>query len=281
MASPQEPTPFHVPVAGDRGARLAGEAAGEGPAVAALHGLTATRRYVLHGSRHLERRGYRVIAYDARGHGDSSPAPDPRAYEYRDLVADLVAVLDGQEVERAVLAGSSMGAATAVAFALERPERVAALVLVTPAHEGRAQDDPKELERWAALADGLRREGVEGFLRAYDPPVAERWREIVVTATRQRLEGHRHPEAVSDAMEVVPRSVAFDGLDALRRVEAPALVVASRDEADPGHPLRLAEAYAKRLPNAELAVEPEAAAPLAWQGARLSRTIGDFLERVR
>ena len=44
-----------------------------------LHGLTATRRYVLHGSLALARRGYRQISYDARGHGESAPAPDGRA----------------------------------------------------------------------------------------------------------------------------------------------------------------------------------------------------------
>ena len=275
-----DPVSFRVPAAAGDGAVLAGEAAGDGPVVVALHGLTATRRYVLHGSRHLERRGYRVIACDARGHGESSPAPDAAAYEYRDLAADLAAVLDGQEVERAALAGSSMGAATALAFALAHPELVAALVLVTPAYEGRPRDDPEELERWAALAEGLRRQGVEGFLHAYDPPVEQRWRETVMTFTRRRLEAHRHLEAVADAIDVVPRSVAFEGLEALERVEAPALVVGSRDEADPGHPLRVAEAYAERLPDAELAVEEPGASPLAWQGAQLSRRIGDFLERV-
>ena len=273
------PIPLEVPA--DGGAvRLAGEAAGEGPVLVALHGLTATRRYVLHGSRHLDRRGYRVIAYDARGHGESSPAPDPAAYEYADLVHDLLAVLDGQEVERAVLAGSSMGAATALAFCLDHPERVAALVLITPAHEGRRREDSAELERWARLAEGLRRDGPDGFLRAYDPAVDERWRETVMTFTRQRLEAHRHPAAVADAMDVVPRSAAFEGLDALERIEAPALVVASRDDADPGHPLRVGRTYAERLPRAELEVEQEGASPLAWQGARLSRRIGEFLERV-
>ena len=56
---------------------------GEGPAVVLLHGLTATRRYVVMGSRSLERSGHRVIAYDARGHGRSSPAADPRRLRVR------------------------------------------------------------------------------------------------------------------------------------------------------------------------------------------------------
>ncbi len=58
---------------------LAGEDSGEGPAVVLLHGLTATHRYVVMGSKSLERSGHRVIAYDARGHGHSSAAPTPDA----------------------------------------------------------------------------------------------------------------------------------------------------------------------------------------------------------
>src|SRR5829696_5667344 len=51
------------------GVTLAGEESGEGTDVVLLHGLTATRRYVVMGSRSLQRDGHRVIAYDARGHG--------------------------------------------------------------------------------------------------------------------------------------------------------------------------------------------------------------------
>src|SRR5213079_2781706 len=97
---------------------------GEGTAVILLHGLTATHRYVVMGSRSLERSAHRVIAYDARGHGASDPAPEPAAYTYGDLADDLLAVLDSRGLERAVLAGASMGAHTALRLALERPARV-------------------------------------------------------------------------------------------------------------------------------------------------------------
>ena len=109
------------------GVTLSGEQAGDGPAIVLLHGLTATRRYVLMGSRLLERSGYRVVAYDARGHGLSTPAPDPKAYGYELLAEDLEAVLDALGLERALVAGASMGAHTAVRFALLHPERVTAL----------------------------------------------------------------------------------------------------------------------------------------------------------
>ena len=56
------------------GVALRGEEVGAGPPVVLAHGLTATRRYVVHGSNALPRAGFRLISYDARGHGESDPA---------------------------------------------------------------------------------------------------------------------------------------------------------------------------------------------------------------
>jgi pimeloyl-ACP methyl ester carboxylesterase len=256
--------------------RLAVERDGEGVPVVLLHGLTATRRYVVMGSHALQRSGHCAIAYDARGHGDSPPAPRPDAYRYEDLAGDLLAVLDDTGLERAVLAGASMGAHTAVAFALRRPERVAGLVLITPAYDPETHGDPRSLDRWDALARGLRERGVDGFMAAYgEPPVPERWRDTVLAVTRQRLERHRHPEALADALEAVPRSRPFEELAELRALRLPVAVVASRDEADPGHPLAVGEAYAAAIRGARLETEEPGRSPLAWQGARVSAVIAE------
>jgi pimeloyl-ACP methyl ester carboxylesterase len=265
------------------GVALAGESAGEGIDVVLLHGLTATRRYVVMGSRALERSGHRVVAYDARGHGASAPAREPSAYGYDQLARDLAAVLDGLGIERAVLAGASMGAQTALRFALERPERVAALAIVTPAFDPAAPRDDASLARWDALARGLREDGVEGFVRAYDlGSVPGAWRETVEKVLRQRLGAHEHPLAVADALQAVPRSRPFASFDELAAIDVPAVVVASRDEADPGHPLAVAERYAEALPAASLVVEdagPPARSPIAWQGGQLSRVIAELAAR--
>jgi 3-oxoadipate enol-lactonase len=62
------------------GVLLSGEESpGRRGAVVLLHGLTATRGYVVMGSNVLARGGMRVIAYDARGHGQSAPATTPDA----------------------------------------------------------------------------------------------------------------------------------------------------------------------------------------------------------
>jgi pimeloyl-ACP methyl ester carboxylesterase len=248
------------------------EEAGDGIPVVLLHGLTATHRYVVMGSRALERSGHRVIAPDARGHGRSGPAPDPGAYGYEDLASDVLHVLDERGVERAVLAGASMGAHTALRLALEHPGRVAGLVLITPAFDPATH--PEGLARWDALSEGLRSGGVEGFVAAYgDPSVPDPWKETVITVLRQRLGAHEHPGAVADALRAVPRSRPFGALEALGAITVPAVVVADRDEADPGHPLRVGEAYADAIPAARLVVEDEGKSPIAWQGGQLSKVI--------
>ena len=258
----------------------AGDPASSAPALVLAHGLSATRRYVVHGSKVLQRSGYHVVSYDARGHGESNPAPDRSEYDYSDLVADLGRVLDELELDRVVLAGASMGAATTLAFALEHPGRVAALIQITPAHLGLPHADEHSLARWDALADGLERDGAEGFLRVYgDPPVEPRFRKLVREAIRQRLERHVNPPAVADAIRVVVRSKAFEGVIALERLNVPTLVVASSDELDPDHPYEVATLYRDHIEGAELVSEEPGASPLAWRGAALSRTIDDFMVR--
>jgi pimeloyl-ACP methyl ester carboxylesterase len=249
-----------------------------------LHGLSATRRYVVMGSRALERAGHRVIAYDARGHGRSAPAPD-RRYDYEQLSADLAAVLDRADASRALLAGASMGAHTALRLALADPERVAALALITPAFEPEREMRGEELARWDALAAGLRARGVEGFVAAYDlDAVPARWRATVETVLRQRLGAHEHPDAVADALERVPRSRPFESVEQLASIAVPTVVVASRDEADPGHPLAVAQRYAAAIPGARLVVEPEERpprSPIAWQGGQLSRVLAELAAEAR
>ena len=184
-------------------------------------------------------------------------------------------------MERAVLAGQSMGSHTAVRFALDRPDRVAGLVLVTPAYDpatlrlgrpGRALDAP---------GGGAGPAGVDGFIDAYgEPPVPDRWREQYLTVMRQRLSEHRHLEALADALRIVPVSRPFESMEDLGAISAPTTVIASRDEADPGHPLEVGEAYAAAIPGAKLVVDEPGRSPIAWQGAQVSKLIAEVAGRA-
>ena len=253
-------------------AGLAGEEAGEGVPVVLLHGLTATRRYVVMGSKNLERGGHRVVMYDARGHGRSEPGrgvrlrraggrPAGRARRPRHRPRGAGRRLDGRRTRSS-------------ASRCEHPERAAALVVITPAFD--PDGSSAGCERWDALARGLREGGVDGFLEAYgEPRVPESFRETVKTVLRQRLSAHEHPEAVADALEQVPRSRPFESWDDLARLDLPVVVVASRDEADPEHPYATGERYAEAIPGARLESEEPGKSPLAWQGGQLSRVIAE------
>jgi pimeloyl-ACP methyl ester carboxylesterase len=271
-----------------------GEVAGEGPSIVLCHGLTATRRSVVHGSRRLERGGFTVIAYDARGHGESDPAPAHLGYGYPELVGDLGAVIEDQAGETPVfLAGHSMGAHTAIAFSLRHPERVAGLIAIGPTYVGTQPPFPSDsdgnggrvaesLPYWDGLAEALERGGIDGFVEYIGSAqeIASPWRDSVLRFTRERMERHRHLEAIVRALREVPRSEPFDP-EELDSLAVPTLIVASRDTADPGHPYVIAAEYAERIPGAHLISEEEGQSPLAWQGGRLSREIENFCRELQ
>ena len=256
---------------------LRGSAAGEGTPIVLCHGLTASRRYVIHGSRALERAGHRVITYDARGHGESDPAPAGQSYGYPELVEDLERVVAAEVGDRRfILGGHSMGAHTAVGYALRHPERLSGLVLVGPTYTGEITD--ATLGYWDGLAAALEGEGIDGFVEylTREGSTAAAWRESVARISRERIELHRDPRELARALRETPASRPFGSLEDLAGLDLPALVVASHDEADPGHPYAVAEAYAAALPKARLISEDEGQSPLAWQGGRLSREIALF-----
>jgi pimeloyl-ACP methyl ester carboxylesterase len=259
-----------------KGPAIRGERAGEGVPIVLCHGLTATRRYVVHGSRVLERAGHTVIAYDARGHGESDPAPPGEGYGYPGLVADLSSVIASEAGDGPlVLAGHSMGAHTALAYALRNPGRVAGLVAIGPVYSGSIP--PGAFGYWDGLADALEQGGVDGFVDFIDRNLRTdpSWRDSVLRFTRERMLLQRHPGALVRALREVPRSRPFEGMEELESLEVPTLVVASHDEADPGHPCEVAQAYAAHL-QARLISEGKGESPLAWQGGKLSREIAAF-----
>jgi pimeloyl-ACP methyl ester carboxylesterase len=250
---------------------------GEGSRIVLAHGLTATRRYLVHGSLLLARRGLRMISYDARGHGRSDAPPAAQGYEYSELAGDLASVAGAEAGDgRFVLAGHSMGAHTALAYALEHPERVAAIVVIGPTYVGVIDDD--SLARWDRLASALEAGGLDGFIEANVQGLDPSWQDTVRRFTRERMLAHRDLGEMVRALREVPRSRPFETMSELAFLEVPVLVVASHDVADPSHPYAVAEAYAQAMPAARLISEEEGHSPLAWQGGRLSREIVAFCE---
>jgi pimeloyl-ACP methyl ester carboxylesterase len=169
-----------------------------------------------------------------------------------------------------------MGAHTAVSYALRHPERVAGLVAIGPTYTGTIAAE--SLAYWDGLAAALESDGIDGFVGYIDRSqgIDPSWRDSVLRFTRERMLRHRHLDALVSALRELPRSRPFEAFEELGRLDVPALVVASHDAADPGHPYEIAVAYAEQLPQARLVSEAEGQSPLAWQGGRLSREIAVF-----
>ncbi|MFL5913980.1 MAG: alpha/beta fold hydrolase [Gaiellaceae bacterium] len=271
MAKENEPVRDEM-VPSPAGVELAVRETGDpdGPPIVVMHGLFGTRDQVLMGSTKLEEAGLRVIMYDARGHGRSSAPEDPGAYTYDLLMTDLVAVLDAFEVERPLLFGVSMGAHTSLRLALEQPQRVGGILMVTPAYD--PDDHPHEdrMRRAIKLSEGIRRAGIAGFLDGLEP--APGWGDRFDTFRQVlgvRMKQHRSLLAVADALPIVMGSRPFGPLSELEAITAPTIAVGTRDEYDHDHPRELAERYAAAL-RARFVCEPEGKMPIAWNGGRMA-----------
>ncbi|XP_042044568.1 epoxide hydrolase A-like [Salvia splendens] len=101
---------------------------GDGPAVLLLHGFPELWYSWRHQMLFLSSRGYRAIAPDLRGFGDSDAPPSPASYTVFHIIGDLVAVLDSLGLDKVFLVGHDWGAVMAWHFCLLRPDRIRALV---------------------------------------------------------------------------------------------------------------------------------------------------------
>lgn len=199
-------------------------------------------------------RHFRVLRYDARGHGASDAPPGP--YDMATLARDALALMDALGLERVRFAGLSMGGMVGQWLGANAPERFSRLVLCnTAAHMGPP-------EAWDARIAIVREKGMDALV----DPVVERW----------FTEGFRdaHPERVAPIIAMLratdPEGYAascaavrdMDQRDLLPSIRVPTLVIGgSRDPATPiakSHELvagisgaRLVELDAAHLSNVE------------------------------
>ncbi|EYU42746.1 hypothetical protein ABFS82_13G002200 [Erythranthe guttata] len=111
---------------------------GQGPAaVLFLHGFPELWYSWRHQMVHLSGKGYRTIAPDLRGYGDTDAPPSPTSYTVLHIVGDLVALLDALGLDQVFLVGHDWGAIVAWWFCLLRPDRIKALVNTSVAFQPR------------------------------------------------------------------------------------------------------------------------------------------------
>jgi pimeloyl-ACP methyl ester carboxylesterase len=229
------------------GLELTVETFGDGPPLVFAHGLTGNRQ----GSRAqfaaLAER-YRVVIYDQRGHGDSTPITDPAGYDVERMADDMAAVMDALDIGRAIVGGESMGAATTLLFALRHPERVDKLLLTAPAFGDRANPDSQRLKDMGKAIATL---GIDEFLKL--AAVRQRdelgWSPHVIAYVAEKFRSHP-PASLATALQTVPDWRVFSDLSVVSRLTCPVCLVAW--ENDPLHPIELARRLAATFPNARL-----------------------------
>jgi 3-oxoadipate enol-lactonase len=149
------------------GIRLHYQVQGDGPPLVLAHGYAASSAMWRHQLPVLLER-YRVITYDARGHGESDAPDGAGHYTLRELVADLHRVLDALGLQQAHLVGHSMGGATVAAYAAREPGRVrsCAICNIDAGHQRWTPEQERDHEaarQWKL--DFARTQGMEALAR--------------------------------------------------------------------------------------------------------------------
>jgi 3-oxoadipate enol-lactonase len=180
----------------------------------------------------------RVIRVDLRGCGESDPSDGPALMEV--LAGDVAGVLETLHVERAALAGHSIGGYVALAFFRMYAERVAGLALVASHVSGDASNapgaDPAQRALAASrddLADRLERENtmdaaVDSYLPRYLAPHAYRERPDLVERTRAVMQ-RQDPRGCAQLVRGMKERL--DSHDLLADIDVPALIVAGAEDA--------------------------------------------------
>ena len=200
--------------------------------------------------------GRRVVRYDARGHGQTGGPPDPAAYRWPQLAADLLALLDDLGIERTSAGGASMGCATLLHAAWRAPERFDRLVLVIPP------------TAWGTRADQA--DQYEGSARYVEAEGKAAWMTVAGEAPRPAIFADLPPfpftaDIPEDLLPSVLRGAATSDLppaSAVAAIAQPTLVLAW--SGDPGHPESTAQRLAELLPDADLHVATRIGEVLGW-----------------
>ncbi|MTE13098.1 alpha/beta fold hydrolase [Nocardia aurantiaca] len=241
------------------------------PAVVLSHGFFMDLSMFAPQVEYLEARGFRVLCWDARGHGGTVTEPD-RPFSYWDSARDLLAVMDAAGVESAILGGMSQGGYAILRTALLAPERVDALILLDTEADA-SNDDEKAayhelFDSWTnpevpleLLADGLAPQLIGGTAADQAP-----WRAKWAASDR--------PSIRQAAACLIERESLLDRLD---EIICPALVL--RGELDASSTAEKSAALAAKLANADPVVTiPGAGHAANWTAPDLvNEAIGGFL----
>lgn len=199
-------------------------------------------------------RSFRVISYDVRGHGQSD-AGDGQ-YSVETFVDDLIGVLDGLKIDRAVLCGLSMGGYIALRAMERNPERFKGLVLCDTRSEGDSNE--AKVKRSGTM------KAVKGG-ESFDTFVQKSVNNVLCDLTlRTKPDVAAHVAAMirtcaplGIAGTLLALAARTDTTDALKKITVPVLILVGQE--DKLTPPAAAEGMLKLIPQAKLHVVPDAA----------------------
>jgi pimeloyl-ACP methyl ester carboxylesterase len=190
-----------------------------------------------------------VVRYDARGHGNSDGSYDPEDYRWEEMAGDMLAIADSVAstfaAGRCVLAGVSMGAATALEAATQQPDKVAGMILVLPPTAWDTRPRQAAIYRRMSWISGLFGAGPYRMLDWLPIPVRDDGRSRLALYTAKGL-ARANPLHVQAALRGAALSDMPDRAT-LAKLKVPTLILAW--ENDMAHPVSTAEALAESLPD--------------------------------
>ncbi len=190
---------------------------------------------------------HRVVRYDQRGFGKTTTTT--KEFNRR---ADLRALFDHLNIEHAIVMGCSMGGGLALDFALEYPERVAALILIAPGVSGyqpSAEILKQEEEMDAAFSAGDNERGIEMEIRYWvDGP--KRAPNQVDAAVREKVRAMERENLQINTEGYNSLRLTPPAIGRLRDIHAPTLII--QGDGDVSNHVELSQQLAHEIPNAEL-----------------------------
>lgn len=234
------------------GINLAFEDVGTGPPVLLVHGFPLCRRMWVPQVRTLSAAGYRVIAPDLRGFGESGAPAGP--YSMSIFADDIIGLLDHLGIGRAAIGGMSMGGYVLLNLLERHPGRAAAaLFLVTRAAADDAEGKVRRTRMAHAVAEGQPGAATAFFADLVFAEATLRKKPELVAQVRGWMEA-THPLGLEGGLLAMRDRKDFT--PDLPLLDLPALVVGA--EADRAVPLQYSEAIARALPRATLCTVPDA-----------------------
>jgi 3-oxoadipate enol-lactonase len=243
---------------------------GEGPDLVLVHGV-GSRLDAWDGVVAALGGGLRTIRLDLRGHGESDK-PHGR-YELRDFTDDIVGLLDALGVERCHLAGHSLGGLIAQGFALDHPDRLDRLVLLSTVAGRNDEERARVEERLAIVAEGIPGEHFENSVaRWFTDAFRESHPEIL--AAHAEANRRNDPVAYAAAYRVMAQT---DLANRLHEITAPTLIATG--DGDIGSNPRMARLMHEKIAASELCImENLRHAAMTEAPERVAALISEFLK---